>query len=126
METDFRGAVDPEGVLALAHAELKLAIANCIKFRDPYSLLVESQRIWNNLTLEEKVNSKIEEKLKVMWTSTSQVLGSVDSSNGDPIRGRINPYKWTEFMPQDYKGIEDVYILDRAKNLLEFVEGITF
>lgn len=82
-----------------------------------FGALVVWDGVANNPVLHKIVEEGLEKKRQEMTSAFT-----VDFSKGDPIQKRYDPNFWMEDIPKKVK--PTVYIYDRCKSLLSFLESL--
>lgn len=91
---------------------------------DTLEFLKSIMDVWGNLNSNPTAHSKIESGIRDRRMKLSSVFTLDIPRHGDPIRKRYDPTLWMRNVPQELKQQPSVYILDRCKSLLTFLESL--
>lgn len=75
---------------------------------------------WNKAYENPTLKTMIEQALRKRRQAMHQLARLDIAKYGDPVRKRYNPQYWLGEMPREFKGKEEVYLLDKINSLREF------
>jgi hypothetical protein len=90
---------------------------------DTAALLHGVMSTWGDIYAVPELRTKIERGFREKRLKMRTYF-EMDMSKGDPIRKRYDPTLWMRNVPPELKSNPSLYILDKCKSLLTFLESL--
>ena len=91
---------------------------------DSLELYAEAVNVWRKANKNKTIRARIKEGIKKRRMVVHQMAAIDIPEGGDPLRQRYDPNHWMGSIPDEFRGREEEFILERIGSLREFFEHI--